>query len=105
MFILLHDPSIILVVVTSTTWGFKPHDKTSQPWLQAASFYFNLRIHVGISILGIVNIDGVGNGEDKVGLIDIGASELALGLPFTPTPYFNLKPWYSKSETNLLNHE
>jgi hypothetical protein len=79
--------------------------KTPQSWLQMASFYLSLRIHVGVSILGIVNIDGVGNGEDKVSLVDIGASELALGLPFTPTPYFNLKPWYSQSEKILLNHE
>jgi hypothetical protein len=71
--------------------------KTPQSWLQMASFSVSLRIHVGISILGIVNIDGVGNGEDKVGLIDIGDSELVLGLPFTPIPYFNLKPWYSQS--------
>jgi hypothetical protein len=64
----------------------------------ATTFYLSLgiKIHVGISILGIVNINVVGNGEDKVGLISIGASELALGLPFTPTPYFNLKPWYSQ---------
>jgi len=81
--------------------------KTRQSWLQTASFYLSLgiRIHVGISILGIVNIAGVGNGEDKVGLIDIGASELALGPSFTPTPYFNLKHWYSQSEDILLNHQ
>jgi hypothetical protein len=28
-----------------------------------------------------------------------------LGPSFTPTPYFNLKPWYSHSENILLNHQ
>jgi hypothetical protein len=81
--------------------------KIPQSWLQIASFYLSLgiRIHVGISILGIDNIDSVRNGENNVGLIDIGVSELALGLRFTPTPYFNLKPWYSQSENIILNHE